>query len=467
MRQQRASPGQAGGLWRGAALVGAALCFACAAELPVAERPLDVILIVVDTLRADHLGLYGYAKPTSPNLDAFAREGIVFDDVTAQAPWTTPSVASLFSSLHPSAHGIRYRLEANRSARLSKGRDTLAELLARAGWVTLGVAANPWLGPETGLAQGFESYTLLSGVKSPAPAVNRIALERLDADPRRPFFLYLHYMDVHGPYHAPQPFQARFQPARATAPLPPRARAALPGYLRLDSARSLAGYIGAYDAGIRYWDENFAQLLAQLEARGLLENALVVVTSDHGEEFLEHGGFGHGRTLFQEQVHVPLVFWSRALGLGPGTVEHPVALIDVAPSVLGLLGLPAPEAFQGLDRRGLMVHRKPRARPVFSEAAVRIGGFPPPSGALRAVRAGDWKVVENLKTGELRLFDLGQDPEEGGRAAGPADRERARDLFRAWEQANRRLAEEAPAAESTLDDDTRERLEAIGYVDQP
>ena len=454
-----------------AALPAVALCVACgtrADDGPVASQPLNVVLIVVDTLRADHLSLYGYAKPTSPHLDAFARNAVVFTNVTAQAPWTSPSMASLFSSLYPSAHGVLHRTAADRIPRLADAHVTLAEVLAPAGWATIGVTANPWLAAGQGLAQGFDSYRVLKGgARLRAREVNRFALSQLADDPQPPFFLYLHYMDVHGPYRAPDASQNRFRPSGETQPMPAEAIAALPDYLRIASAESLADYLAAYDAGIHYWDESFGQLLEALELRGLLDRTLVVVTSDHGEEFFEHGGFNHGRTLYQEQVHVPLVFWSKALGLGPKRIAHPVALIDVAPTILGLLGVPAPAAFQGVDRRSSMLADRADAAPIFSEAAVAIGGVPLPTGSLRAVRSGDWKVVENLKTGELRIFDLSRDPSEQGRAASPAEARRARDLFQAWSQANRKIADTVEAEDAPIDAETRQRLEELGYLEPP
>jgi arylsulfatase A-like enzyme len=425
-----------------------------------------VVLIVVDTLRADHLSLYGYDKPTSPELDAFARSAVVFTNVTSQAPWTSPSMASLFSSLYPSAHGVAQRTAANRIPRLAATHETLAEALASAGWATIGVTSNPLLTAENGLAQGFGHYRLLfGGARLRAPAVSRFALEELGPDPAQPFFLYIHYMDVHGPYRAPDAFQNRFRPTGKPDPMPAAAIAALPRYLEIESAESLADYRAAYDAGIRYWDENFGQLLEELEKRSLLDRTLVIVTSDHGEEFFEHGGFNHGRTLFQEQVHVPLVFWSKALDLEPKRIDHPVALIDVAPTVLGLLGVPAPAAFQGTDRRSLLTTGTADVAPIFSEAAVAIHGVQLPTGSLRAVRSGNWKAVENLKTGELRVFDLARDPREQGRAANPAETERARDLFEAWSQANQQIAVPLESDDRPLDAKTRRRLEALGYIE--
>ena len=200
-------------------LLAAALCSGCsarAADRPVADERLNVVLIVVDTLRADHLSLYGYEKLTSPHLDAFARNAVVFTNVTAQAPWTAPSLASLFSSLYPSAHGITHRFSSRRIPRLADAHETLPEVLARAGWATAGVVANPLVARETGMAQGFDSYRLIVRPRPPASELNRIAIGHLSADPRRPFFLYLHYMDVHGPYYAPEPFRSQFRPTGET-----------------------------------------------------------------------------------------------------------------------------------------------------------------------------------------------------------------------------------------------------------
>jgi arylsulfatase A-like enzyme len=232
---------------------------------------------------------------------------------------------------------------------LRPGLETLPEAFRDLGYRTAAVVANPWVATRKhGLDRGFEEYRYLEGAD--ADALHRIAREILAEDDARPLFLYLHYMDVHAPYARPLPGD----PALGSAPQ--RYRRALeeeelgkaPRYLRLPAARRLDDYVDAYDLGIRRWDRSFGDFTRWLDSTGRLDHTLVAVVADHGEEFLEHGGWNHGETLYQEQLLVPWILYIP--GLSPRRIDdRVVSLIDVGPTLLGALEAKIPSTMAGRD----------------------------------------------------------------------------------------------------------------------
>lgn len=450
-----------------AALALAAVALLWAAWPQQTPRPENVILMVVDTLRADHLGVYGYGRDTSPALDALARESTVFLDVTSQAPWTTPAITSLLTSLYPSAHGILTREVNGKPASLARAHVTLAEALSQHGWQTAAFMTNPWLRKETALDQGFGLYEEIPGLKPACTAVNGAAGKWLDGHGAKPFFLYLHYMDVHGPYEAPAPYDQLFPQTTPARVLSPKEASAVPTYLRLKGVDTLDGYVAAYDRGIRFWDDCLAEFMGRLKKEPFAARTTVIVVADHGEEFLEHGGFNHGGTLFQEQVHVPLVWWNSGARRAVRHVETPVKLIDIPATILDLLGLPVPQEFQGHSLLDLMEGGTAAPSPVFAEAAVEFGGLPLRNGPIRSVRLESQKVIENVNSGRLWLYDLASDPREQADTSVPRAEAAAklRASFRDWMDGNLRRTVAADDGAAPLDPSTQERLRALGYAD--
>jgi arylsulfatase A-like enzyme len=287
------------------------------------SRP-NVILIVVDTLRADHLSCYGYERKTSPVIDAFADENLKFDLAMATAPWTAPSVASIFTGLYPTAHGVgghaspeQADQERVRAAVLDQGFETLAEALRRNGYSTGGVTGNAWVADYLGFAQGFDEFTTLD--YRPAALINSHAVEiikKLAGQPQ-PFLFYVHYMDPHGPYRPPKGLLVGLGEPLREAPHIPSER----------------GQIDLYDGEIRYVDSQIGILFDQLRAWELFRDAVIVLVSDHGEQFREHGETGHGQNVFNYLVHVPLIL--KAPGL-QGRVEEAVSILDIYPTILEL-----------------------------------------------------------------------------------------------------------------------------------
>jgi arylsulfatase A-like enzyme len=424
--------------------------------------PPNLLLISIDTLRADHLGCYGYPRPTSPFLDRLASQGVLFENAHTTAPWTLPSHTSLFTGLYPSQHGV-----VTDEVALPPEVPTLAESLQAQGFATAGLASGIYLGGRFGLGRGFDHYVVFptrdksGGTATKLSATERVssgALDWLAAQPRRPFFLFLHYFDIHSDY-LPQPrFAALFAkpyqgPVTGTSG---QLRAFLRRKIDFDP-QDRAHLIDLYDAEIRQLDQALEELFEKLDAHGDLANTIVVVTSDHGEEFFDHGGVFHGRTQYQEMLRIPLII------IGPGIPkgrrsDRPVSLVDLMPTLLTLGGVPAPTSVSGLDLAPLW--KAPGdgwpERALFAEANRTIDGNIP----RRAMRNGRWKLVVH-GDGQRELFDLVEDPgERANRAA--ADPERARELARRLE-VELGSVRKAPGLPK-LEPDLRRQLEALGYV---
>jgi arylsulfatase A-like enzyme len=436
-----------------------------------------VVWIVVDTLRADHLGLYGYARPTSTSLERWGRRGVVFDRSFSTAPWTLPSFASLFTGQLPSRHGAgtrvpeggapggrkaaaRMRLPGEKTsfAGLDADSTTLAEILAEHGFATAAIVDNPFLLPVFGVARGFEHYDHESGDdlhSRRADTMVDLALAWLDARDARPFFLLLHLFDPHMAYDAPPPARLRFaRPYTTRLSLPVSDALGLREHAdELDeSDRDFVK--AAYDEEVLFTDMQIGRFLDALEARGELERALVVLTADHGEELFDHDSIGHGHTLYDEQLRVPLVFW--APEARPRRVATPVSGVDVAPTVLDALGLDLPAEMQGVSLwpaiRG--VGEVPD-RVLFAE---RTG-----TGSERkAAIHWPFKLVLDTADGTARVFELEEDPGETRDRAAQEPEQRAA-LVAAIRDA---LREEGAPEPVPLDAKTRDELRDLGYLDQ-
>lgn len=348
-------------------------------------KKLNILVVSIDTLRADHLGCYGYARPTSPNIDAFAAKAAVFENAHSSASWTLPSFASLFTSLYSTSHGC-WKVD----SRLESEHDTLAEHLRDAGWDTSLIVPHVFLSGQYGLQQGFvhiddtlvrtasESNKVIS---SPAMTEKSIAwLERKHQSPDdSPFFLWVHYFDPHDEYLPHAGYSEQF---------------------------GLQSDIDLYDGEIRWVDEHVARLLKRVDELYGLDQTVVAIVADHGEEFGEHGFQRHGYTLYQEAVRIPLIV--HVPGHAARRVSDLVSNIDFMPTLLEVAGVPPRGLQQG---RSLM----PLLR----------GESLPPRGALSEVRWHDdqdmrcwreesWKLHEDRSHGKERdeLYDLAADPRE-------------------------------------------------------
>ncbi|MGD8395966.1 MAG: sulfatase, partial [Candidatus Eiseniibacteriota bacterium] len=312
--------------------------------VPGAGAP-NIILISIDTLRYDHMSVHGYARQTTPHLDAFAATAVRFSQATTPRPKTTPSVASMLTGLYPHSHGVRRLVD-----HLHPRNVTLAEVLRNAGYRTGAIVCNYVLNAEgTGLGEGFDFYhdttPEYDGTQLDAAPATDIAIRWLHEQGDTPVFLWLHYMDPHGPYASPPPFDQAFvseSRGRRLAPLD-----AIPPVARLGDETDIDVYVDQYDGEILYTDHQVQRLLADLDARGLRDRTIVVVTADHGESLGDHDYyFEHGLYVYDDCARIPLMM--RHPGGRAGiVVDAPVELIDLYPTLLDLAGLASPVAIDG------------------------------------------------------------------------------------------------------------------------
>ena len=399
------------------ALVAGVGLLACGGEAVRGPRPLNLIVILVDTLRADHLGYHGYSQATSPRLDSLAEDSVVFLRHTGHASRTGPSVATLFTGLHARSHGVVNPLSHfDAKGTLDASRLTLAEILSDEGYRCAGFAANSNISARFGFSQGFGFFQLLRWEK--AEGLTRTALAWIEEwvaedEPRPPFFLYLHYVDPHSPYEAPAALVNKFVSpdyrGRITGSHS-QLDEIIAGKLQLDDA-DLGQLRALYDAEIRYLDSQIGVLLIDLEVKGLLDESLIVFVSDHGEELLDHDSVLHGYTLYEEQLRIPLMI--RHPELPARRISQLSRQVDVLPTLLELLGLPIPESLQGESLVAAMNGEEdPDAadeRPVFAEASLRAVR----TVALDSYSRGDWKLIETrVPEARRQLFNLRDDPQE-------------------------------------------------------
>jgi arylsulfatase A-like enzyme len=416
----------------------------------------DIVLIVVDTLRADHLGAYGYGRDTSPRIDRFARQGTLFENAWSAAPWTLPSVMSIMTSRYPSNHRVE-----NDGLKLSARIVPVAEALQNEGFTTGAFVSHVYVAGPFGFARGFGTfedfgvsrpgYRLEAGLEPTADRVTDAALSWIGRQGRAPVFLFVHYFDPHWPYAPPNEYRERF-PSAYGGPLD----AAYDSISKFQDQRVPIPedyrrfLVDRYDGEIRFVDDQIGRLMDGILASGRGARAWILLTADHGEEFKDHGSMGHGRWLYEESIRVPLVIGRAAPAAaptGPGApasgtarrVTWPVSGIDLYPTILDLAGLRPQAGLQGVTlvdqlRPGRAAraamgagHTRPPSndRPLVSET-VRLNAY------RKAVRIGALKMIQFMDENRSELYDLEVDPLErqdlsGGR---PEDRRRlARVLF--------------------------------------
>ncbi len=475
--------------WIGGGLALAALVLGtgCERELDVCgsgahDRRPSIVLIAADTLRADYLGRSHGESAVSPTLDAFATEAVAFPSTYAQAPWTKPSVASLLTGLHPHVHGVMNHEGwfsrpddepgADRVGVLPAEIDTLAERLGRAGYQSAAFVANEWLAPGYGYEQGFDHYELVPRDRLGAvfARADRWLSER---DPSRPFFLYLHLMEVHGPYDAPAPFVEAARGAlgaSAAEPLGDGDFAKIPEYLRASAwarepaAHDLREWRTRYAAGVVAFDSAFSVFLGRARSQGWLEDSVVVVTADHGEELFDHGGWDHGTTLFDELLHVPLLVRLPGGQKGGRSVDAIASLIDVEPTLLELAGLEAPARSEDTaPGRSLAPALCGVAGDLAPERTFASAAKQDP--ALYSLRTDRYKLILDTRSGAGALFDLAADPGER-RDVAASERETAEALAQElWRHVAAVRGVRRPVATAPVDPGMRARLEALGYAE--
>ena len=481
---------------------------------PGARKP-NVVIVLIDTLRADHLGVYGYERPTSPNLDAIAAQGVIFENAWAQAPWTRPSVASLMTGLFPSSHNTTTVWKS-----IPKSLPMVSTMMKSQGYHTAAFSANMQVSPVFGFGRGFDLFWTvepmnlrrhLSLGRTFIAIRKRMNIGRLAAEFARfgkeetsqsgeedkvahnvlmgtdaasvtdevedwmdemtedvPYFLYVHYVDPHDPYEPPvdelnkKNYDIKALHEVIKIPIQPEP---YPNFQApKPSADALQGLLDLYDAEILFTDKQMGRLISGLESRGLLtQDDYLIVTADHGEEFYDHGQWHHGNSLFQELLHVPLLI--RGPGIGPRRVVMPAQLIDVFPTLASLLGAPLLDGVvQGMDLSDLLHGGVDHPnRTVFAER-------PDPDWFLYAARKNDGKLIwQRGNASEVWLeYQLGQDPGEqmnlagkSGSSAGGVDLE---DILREFPELAAKLSR-GSSGNVEMDAATLAQLRALGYIE--
>ncbi len=426
-------------------------------------RP-NIVLVTIDALRADHVSAYGYSRMTTPAIDAFARTAVRFDQAIAQAPYTKASIASLMTGVYPSTHKTvtatvpfgdamtgRPRTRPLTTDVLPASATTLAEALQGAGYRTFGFTTNPFLLEAFGFAQGFEQFRFFPGGDfASADQVVDAATEAIRAADRlRPVFLWVHLMEPHSPYVPPAWTAGTFKPS---GPAEPIARdVPIPDWLLPGTPRDRRAYVSAYDNEIAAADVAVDTLIREFSTLRSSRPSVVVLTSDHGEQFLEHHGWEHSTNLHDELIHVPLII--KAPGVAPGAVSAQVQLVAVYPTLLEYAGAdPTPVAGRSLAG---VLRRVDGSAPAISEIA----------GSQYALRDEGWKLIMS-PAGTPQLFDLTDDPGELiDVAVAQPDRVRRmrtvlqHEIARALERGRVIRSETAP-----VDPAVAERLRALGYI---
>lgn len=455
------------------------------AATAAAQPPIHVVLFLIDTLRADRLGAYGYDKPTTPNIDALAKESVLFEHALATEGWTLPSVPSIFTSTFACEHNLiidRMQL----SAELL----TLPQRLQAAGYYTTSFYANPYLGAVTGLSRGFDIAR-----RMPFADGETVGAWLKERPSDRPYFLYLHNLEPHDPWKTPARYVKRFgevTPAesrrisRLMLKYKPLMRADWKGERGLgatDNTKLQDSYLEQlhqlldqhlilYDASVHLADERLGSAIAALKAAGQWQRTLFILVADHGEEFNDHGAYIHGQSLYQELIHVPLLIKLPDAAHAGQRVAHPVSLVDLMPTIMDVLG--RPDLLHGARGTSLMPLVRGEKQPVADEIIVtsvriNIKKFYKPWAETRgntnvAMRMADWKGIWNKDHDTIELYNLADDPGEQRNRA--ADRHELAQRMR--EHATRFFAECAACQKPTkpveMSDSDRRELEALGYI---
>ncbi len=463
---------------------------------PARGEGFNVVILMVDKLRRDHLGCYGYERATSPFIDEMARKGIKFNNALTQCSWTLPSVATVFTGRYPTVHGAMTKTDEMPSSWI-----TMAEAFRNNGYSTAAFVTNPYLKKIYNLDQGFDTYddeflkrtflglaientpylhvifqsasyskNLLKSLlglpvqqswleefdrwwssKLNAENVNRRVLRWVKKNREHPFFLYVHYIDVHGPYYERRPFVKGESPEHNEESNP-----------QDESARYVNQQVNLYDGAIRYVDEQIKWLMQAFKEAGVYDNSLIILTSDHGEEFLEHGGLHHGGTLYEEQLEIPLLIFPSGIVRESREVDPPVGLIDLFPTLNEWLSLGLPVQGRAISLKKAILDADDsqlKARTLlFSETDLE--------DSIRSVLFQNrWKYIENNSKDTRELYDLADDPaekknllaEQSALSTNLAESLNAQ--FTEFEK------ESVAARHVNLDDWTKKSLKAMGYLE--
>ena len=438
----------------------------------------NVLLISIDALRPDHLGCYGYARDTSPNLDALARRGTRFHHAVSTTSWTLPAHMSLFTGLEIAAHGV-----ATDGFSLHPAIPTLAAILQARGFATAAFCSSPYLNPAFGFARGFDTYHN-TDMEQPdfidttsmadrerwdrthgevtSPRIRDLALGWLGRRRPAPFFLFLHFWDPHYDYLPPPPYDTRFDPGYTGSISPSRYMHNAAIHPGMDP-RDLAHLVARYDGEIAFTDHHIGEILRALETLGLADDTLVVVTADHGAEFFEHGNKGHRATLYDETVRIPLIIHLPGGEPVERRVGSQAGIIDIAPTILDALGVPVPAGMQGVSLLPFLRGEVPRG---FGENPLALEL----EGILAGLRTNRRKLLHNTIHKTSVILDLERDPAETHAHTVTAEPEWSR-MHALWQdraETGAALAllhrQRQPGPRAKLDAAQQRQLRSLGYA---
>jgi len=429
----------------------------------------NIILVGIDTCRQDHMSCFGYELDTTPNLKTLAQDCILFTNTISQSPWTLPSFASIFTSTYPSVHRARGKAEGDKFYPIIGSLNSGVEILSSSGFKTKAYINGPYLAPAFGLSKGFDDYDYAHGsnakIRRSDETVNR-ALEWIKENSEEQFFLFLHFFDPHLNYDPPRRSLQRLMKLAGfeysgTLKSP---------FFQLKEVRNNELLLSEedwkfiqflYDAEISAVDESCGKLFRFLKANGLYDKSIIVVLSDHGEEFLDHGGFEHGHTLYDELIKIPLMIKMPSSIRAGEIISHQVRLIDIMPTLLEILDMDIPESFQGESLLRLIKKgRENEIWPAFSEETHW-------GDELKAVRESCYKFITNDALDAFQLYNLCSDPGEKKDLAN-TEKEKARKMRRIiirWMRSNLGRVNKMKGEQSVdLDKKTKESLRSLGYI---
>jgi len=442
--------------------------FAACSNQNTSKDNFNIVLITIDALRADHLSCYGYYRNTSPNIDKIAEKGIIFKNVIAPSSWTVPSMVSLFTSVYPINHGIvkgfvKEQKIHNQNV-FSDDLITLAELLKANGYNTFGVASNLHLGEKLGFARGFDYFKCLPFTS--APWVNKIIYSwESEINKSDKFFLWIHYFDPHLPYRSQKPWTEEYSSREITEKYELYNKNLselneLISILQHDRA-ALSNLIALYDSDINYVDFYIGNLINKFK---LDENTLIIITADHGEEFLDHGMLDHGNNLHSETINVPFIV-KFPYNNRNGVIDQQISTLDIMPTIIDILNINPLEQMLGksaLKKKGLLfwlmklLINKERDESEFTELDKK--------SVLKAILTPEWKYIYNYKDKTQQLYNIKSDPEELDNLADKKAKQcnQLKKQLLNWVATSKTYPVKKQSFE--LSQEEKEKLKAMGYV---
>ena len=428
----------------------------------------NVLLITVDSLRADHLGVYGYPRRITPSIDELARRGIVFSRASAHAPFTAPSLPTLFTSAYSNKHQVWAWGDS-----LNPSLFTLAQILSEEGFLTGVLSAQDFFPEVLGLSRGFRWMGV--GIDKKADVITREAMEWLNEHKNKKFFLWIHYFDPHQPYQPPPLIKKEMTreiiprtilPVIKKNPSDPDIFGAFGGISEkaiIDGRRDREYYISLYDGEIKFVDREVGRLIQFLEESKLLSRTFIIITADHGESLGEHNlYFTHGYTLYEENIHIPLIFYAPQ-ELPPGkVVSQNVGLIDITPTILDFLRIKGKGREKMEGRSLLPLIYKGR----YNTSRIIYGELREPKRGRHVVyvKEGNWKLIFNVWKGDGELYNLRNDPGETRDIKGEEKEVFSRLVKRAREYLSREKKSIPGGNKSRLKEEIRRRLKGLGYL---